>query len=90
MVGVATENGVLRSEVCSYSRGAELTGPHNCSRLPVTQVDAKTYRTVVKLKQVKDGAKVLQWTAGSIDLSNGVPVSDWLTATNREPFRWRL
>lgn len=90
VVRVAMEDGVLRSEVCSYSRGEEFTGPRNCSRLPVAQVDARTYRTVVKLKQVKEGAKVLQWTAGSMDLSNGDPVSDWLTAKNREPFRWRL
>ncbi|MCY7402616.1 MAG: hypothetical protein LH477_16975 [Nocardioides sp.] len=90
VVRVVTEDSVLRSEVCSYSRGPEFSGPRNCSRLPVTQVDGKTYRAVVKLKQIKEGAKVLQWTAASMDLSNGDPVSDWLTARNREPFRWRL
>lgn len=90
VVRVFTQDGALRSEVCSESRGAEFSGPRNCSRLPVTQVDAKTYRAVVKLKQVREGAKVLQWTAGSIDLSNGDPVSDQLTAKKGEPFVWRL
>ena len=44
VVMVATEDGVLRSEACSYSRGEEYAKPYNCSKLPVTQVDAKTYR----------------------------------------------
>jgi hypothetical protein len=90
VVRVVTEEGVLRSEVCSYSRGPALSGPRNCSRVPVTQVDAKTYRAVVELEQVKEGATVLRWTAASMDLSNGDPVSDWLTAKDRGAFRWRL
>ncbi|QIK75944.1 hypothetical protein [Nocardioides piscis] len=65
-------------------------GPYNCSKLPVTQVDAKTYSAVVNLKQVKKGAKVLQWTALSMDLSSRSPVMDSMTAMNRKPFRWRL
>lgn len=90
VVRVFNRDGALRSEVCSYSRDSEFSGPRNCSRLPVTRVDATTYRAVVRLKQVREGAEVLQWTAGSIDLSNGSPVSDQLTARNGEPFRWRL
>lgn len=91
MVRIVTKDGVLRSEVCSYPRHEEIPGDYyNCSRLPVTQVDAKTYRVVVKRKQIKRGAKVLQWTALSMDLSNGSPQMDSLTAKNREPFRWRL
>ncbi len=90
VVEVVTEDGVLRSEVCSYSRGLEFTEPYDCSSLPVTRVDAKTYRAVVKLDQVKKGVKVLKWTARSMDLSSGSPVSDSMTAKNREPFRWWL
>lgn len=90
VVSAVTEDGVLRGEVCSYSRGGEVTEPSNCSRLPVTQVDAKTYRAVVELKQVRKGATVLQWTAASMDLSNGTPVIDSMTAKDRKPFRWRL
>jgi hypothetical protein len=90
VVTVVTEDGVLRAEVCSNSRGRKLVEPYDCSSLPVTQVDATTYRALVKRKQVKEGATVLKWTAASIDLSNGYPVSDQLTAKNGEPFRWRL
>lgn len=90
VVSAVTQDGVLRGEVCSYSRGGEVTEPYNCSRLPVTQVDAKTYRAVVELKQVRKGATVLQWTAASMDLSNGTPVIDSMTAKDRKPFRWRL
>lgn len=90
VVEIATEGGVLRGEVCSSSRGPKFIEPYDCSSLPVTQVDATTYRAVVKREQVKEGATVLKWTASSIDLSNGSPVSDQLTAKNREPFRWRL
>lgn len=90
VVEVGTEDGVLRSEVCSYSRGQEFTEPYDCSMLPVTRVDAVTYRAVVELDQVRKGAKVLEWTARSLDLSSGSPVSDYLTAKSREPFRWRL
>lgn len=89
-VKIVTEDGVLRGEVCSHSRGRKPIEPYDCSSLPVTQVDATTYRALVKRKQVKEGATVLKWTASSIDLSNGSPVSDQLTAKNREPFRWRL
>lgn len=89
-VEVATEDGVLHGEVCSHSRGPSPTEPHDCSSLPVTQVDAKTYRVVVTLEQVKEGAEVLRWTARSMDLSSGSPVSDSLTAKNGAPFRWRL
>lgn len=90
VVKVATEDGVLRGEVCSNSRGPKSIEPYDCSSLPVTQVDATTYRALVKRKQVKEGTTVLSWTAASIDLSNGDPVSDQLTARNGEPFRWRL
>lgn len=90
VVEVVTEDGVLRSEVCSHSRGPEFIEPYDCSSLPVTRVDAKSYRAVVKLDHVKKGAQVLKWTARSIDLSSGSPVSDSMTAKNREPFRWRL
>ena len=90
MVTVLTEDGVLRGEVCSNSRGRKLVEPYDCSSLPVTQVDATTYRALVKRKQVKEGATVLKWTAASMDLSNGSPVSDQLTASKGEPFRWRL
>lgn len=91
MVRIVTEDGVLSSEVCSYSRGEEVPGDHfDCTELPVTRVDARTYRVVVKLEQVKKDAKVLRWTAGSMDLSSGSPVLDSLTAKNRKPFRWRL
>lgn len=89
MVRVTTQDGDLRGEVCSDTSG-DSTGPHSCRMLPVTQVDATTYRVVVALEQIKKGAKVLRWTAWSMDLSNGDPVSDWLPATTREPFRWRL
>ena len=89
IVRVATEDGVLRGEVCSHPRRSSI-GPHDCSSLPVTQVDAKTYRVVVQLEQVKEGAEVLRWTAGSLDISSGSPVGDSLTAKNRAPFRWRL
>jgi len=90
IVRVATTDGVLGSDVCSYSRSGEVIEPYDCSTLPVTQVDATTYRTVVELRQVKKGAKVLQWTAGSMDFSGGTPVVDSLTAKDRRPFRWRL
>lgn len=89
-VTVATEDGALRSVVCTNSTDPKYIEPYNCSSLPVTQVDATTYRAVVKRTQIKEGATVLRWTAASIDLSNGDPVSDWLTARNGEPFRWRL
>jgi hypothetical protein len=90
VVSVVTKDGVLRSEVCSHSTGPELSGPRNCSRLPVTRVDATTYRTVVRLAQVKEGAEVLRWTAASMDLSGGSPVMDSMAAKNSTPFRWRL
>lgn len=90
VVEVGTEDGVLRSEVCSHSRGPEVTEPYDCSSLPVTRIDAKTYRTVVKLDQVKKGAKVLKWTARSMDLSSGSPVSDSMSGKDGEPFGWRL
>jgi hypothetical protein len=90
VVTVVTEDGVLRAEVCSNSRGRKLVEPYDCSSLPVTQVDATTYRAMVKRTQVKEGATVLKWSAASMDLSNGFPVSDQLTARNGEPFRWRL
>lgn len=90
VVRVFTKDDVLRSEVCSYTRGEKFIEPYDCSRLPVTQVDAKTYRVVVNLKQLKEGVEVLQWTAASMDLSNGSPVMDSMTAKNRTPFRWRL
>ncbi len=90
VVTVATEDGALRSEVCSNSTGPKFIEPYDCSSLLVTQVDATTYRALVKRKQIKKGAKVLKWTAASIDLSNGDPVSDRLTARDGEPFRWRL
>src|SRR5690606_19348240 len=35
VVRVVTVNGVLRSEVCSYSRRAEVPEPYNCSMLRV-------------------------------------------------------
>jgi hypothetical protein len=89
VVGIATKDGVLTSQVCSYSTAARSIKP-DCSRLPVSQVDGRTYVAVVKRAQVKQGARVLQWTASSIDLSQGQPVSDQLTAKNRTPFRWRL
>ncbi len=89
-VKVVTEDGVLRGEVCSNSRGQKLIEPYDCSSLPVTRVDAKTYRAVVKVDQVRKGAKVLKWSAWSMDLNSGSPVSDQLTSRNREPFRWRL
>lgn len=90
VVKVVTEDGVLRGEVCSNSRGRKLVEPYDCSSLPVTRIDSKTYRAVVELDQVRKGAKVLKWSAWSMDLSSGSPVSDQLTARNREPFRWRL
>lgn len=90
VVEVVTEDGVLRGEVCSHSRGRASVEPYDCSDLPVSRVDARTYRAVVGLDQVKDGAEVLRWTASSLDLSRGSPVSDWVTARDRGPFRWRL
>lgn len=90
VVEVVTEDGVLRGQVCSNSRGRKLIAPYDCSSLPVTRVDSTTYRAVVKLDQVRKGAKVLKWRAWSMDLSSGSPVSDQLAARNREPFRWRL
>jgi hypothetical protein len=89
-VEIVTADGVLRGDVCSNSRGRKLVEPYDCNSLPVTQVDATTYRALVKRKQVKEGATVLKWTAASMDLSNGSPVSDQLTARNGKPFRWRL
>ena len=90
VVSVATKDGVLRSEVCSHSTGGGSIEPYNCSRLPVTRVDATTYRTVVRLEQVKEDAEVLRWTAASMDLSSGSPVMDSMAAKNGTPFRWRL
>ena len=90
VVKVVTQDGALRGEVCSDSRGQEFVEPYDCRRLPVTQVDATTYRTVVKLEHVKKGAEVLRWTAGSMDLSQGMPVMDSMAAKDRGPFRWRL
>jgi hypothetical protein len=89
-VEIVTADGVLRGEVCSNSRGRKLVEPYDCSSLPVTRVDATTYRALVRRKQVKEGAPVLTWTAASMDLSNGSPVSDQLTARYGKPFRWRL
>lgn len=89
VVRVVTRDGNLSGEVCSDIKGDQ-AGPRKCRSLPVTQVDEKTYRVTVKLKQIKKGAEVLRWTAWSIDLSNGDPVSDWVTAKNRRPHRWRL
>jgi hypothetical protein len=90
IVEVATKDGVLGSTVCSHSRGPDFVEPYDCSSLPVAQVDATTYRTVVELGQIKERAEVLRWTAWSMDLSNGDPVSDSLTAKDQKPFRWRL
>lgn len=90
VVKIVTEDGILRSEVCSDTRGRKPVEPYDCSSLPVTKVDATTYRTVVRREQVKEGATVLTWTAASIDLSGGYPVNDQLTASKGEPFRWRL
>lgn len=90
VVKVATVDGVLRGEVCSSSRAPKFTQSYDCSPLAVAQLDPTTYRALVKRKQVKEGATVLKWTASSIDLRSGDPVSDQLTARNGEPFRWRL
>jgi hypothetical protein len=87
VVSVARVDGVLRGQVCSRARTGKSV---SCSTLPVTQVDATTFRTVVRLAQVDKGAGVLRWTASSLDLSNGSPVRDSVTAKNRRPFRWRL
>ena len=90
VVEVFTQDGVLRGQVCSSARGRNPIDPYDCSSLPVARVDARTYRAVVRLDQVKKGAAVLRWSASSMDLSSGSPVSDQLTARNGEPFRWRL
>lgn len=87
VVSVARVDGVLRGQVCSRARTGKSA---SCSRLPVTQVDDTTYRTVVRLAQVDKGATVLRWTASSLDLSSGSPVLDSMTAKHRRPFRWRL
>jgi hypothetical protein len=89
VVTIDTKDGALRGRVCSSSTGTTPVKP-DCSRLPVTRVDATTYRTVVGRGQLRRGAEVLRWTASSMDLSQGQPVSDQLTAANRQPFRWRL
>ncbi len=60
VVDIVTEDGVLRGEVCSHSSGEGVTEPFDCSRVPVTRVDARTYSAVVRLTQVKGGATVLQ------------------------------
>ncbi len=89
VVRVNTVDGVLGSEVCSYSRREQVPEPYNCTPLAVTQVNATTYRVVVKVKQVKKAAKVLAWTAGTITYDGIEPLVDVMRANNK-PFRWRL
>ena len=89
VASIFTKDGDLRGEICSHTTG-DAGGQHSCRRLQVTRVDARTYRTSVRLTQVKKGATLLRWTASSMDISNGDPVSDQLTAKGGEPFRWRL
>lgn len=88
VVTIFTDREVLRGSFCHVStddnRGRE------CRRLPVVKVDDTTYRTVVGLPRIEKDATVLRWTASSLDISNGDPVIDSLTAGNGKPFRWRL
>ena len=90
VVKMSTHDGVLRGEVCSSSRAPKFTESYGCGPVVVAQLDATTYRARVKRKQVKKGATTLQWTASTIDLTSGDPVSDRLTAGNGKPFRWGL
>lgn len=85
-VRISTANGQLRSTVCTQS-SRPVVRIHDCQRLPVTQVDATTYRTVVKQDRVVDDAGTLRWLAQSMDLSNGTPVSDLLDRDGA-PFTW--
>jgi hypothetical protein len=89
LVKIFMREGDLRGKVCTETKG-DLTRLHDCHTLPVTQVDAKTYRTVVKRDRIKKDASVLHWIAWSLDLSSGDPVSDVLTAMDGKPFRWQL
>lgn len=89
VVEVFRAGGGLRAEVCSQPRAAS-SEPVDCTPVRVSQPDARTFRAVVRLDLLDEGAEVLRWTASSLDLSTGDPVSDRLTAANGKPFRWRL
>ena len=89
-VGITTHDGVLRGEVCQDPGDDDHGAPGPCRRVRVTRVDATTYRAVVRLDHIEPGARVLRWTASSLDISNGYPVSDRITAPDSRPFRWRL
>jgi hypothetical protein len=88
-VKISTVDGQLVADVCTYDLRQQVPEPTNCSPVPVTQLDATTYRAVVKLKQVKKGAKVLEWYASALDLNAGVAV-DPMGPGFTKPYRWKL
>ncbi len=85
-VRVFVRRGELRSTVCSYDSRQDLPTPTKCSRLPVTQVDGKTFRATVKRNQIKKRAKVLKWRASAYEFAAAAvdPVG-----TGKRPYRWR-
>lgn len=89
VVTISTVDGELRGAICSDSAD-DARGLRDCRRLPVTEVDGTAYRVAVGLARIKKGATVLRWSASSLDIRGGQPVSDWLRTEDRKPFRWRL
>lgn len=88
-VKISTVDGALVADVCSYDLRKQVPEPSNCSPVTVTQVDATTYRAVVKLKQIKKGAKVLQWYASALDLAGSMTI-DPMGHGYKKPYRWKL
>lgn len=89
-VRIHTVDGVLQGDVCSYDRRKRIPLPQNCSPVAVAQVDATTYRAEVALKQLKKGARVLQWRAGAAVFGGGPATIDMLVPEKGTYFRWRL
>ncbi|NYE37546.1 hypothetical protein F4692_002679 [Nocardioides cavernae] len=89
VVTISTIDGRLRGSICSDTTD-DFRGPRACRRAPVAQVGETSYRAAVGLARIEEDATVLRWTARSMDLSGGDPVSDHVTASNRKPLRWQL
>ncbi|WP_110180760.1 hypothetical protein [Nocardioides solisilvae] len=90
-VEISARDGAYEGRICTYDmREEELPPATNCSSVPVTAVDARTFRAEVRLKKVKKGAKVLRWSASAFSLASGSPAVDPLGRGFDKPFTWRL
>lgn len=86
---ITSRDGVLEADICTYdTRKEQVPTPKNCSSVRLTQVDGKTFRMLVKVKQVKKGATVLKWHASAFSVTS--MAVDPLGHGARKPYTWRL